>query len=190
MTEKQESHLKCPSCLVRLTDPKAFPCLHLFCQGCIDDIKPIEGASPSTIECPCCHQRTPKDKIQSMDCIKELLEIVQNDGKKPIHSCGKCEKETPMWRCLDCKEDFCNPCYDNHNGFKFLKHHKWEKLSDNTKQVLDKHVYCQHPDHFGELVKLYCKDCNQLICMFEMEPTIKHTKQKQLQKHPKTHCRL
>ena len=159
IAENKETYLKCPSCLVRLTKQKAFPCFHLFCQGCIDDMKTIKDTTPDAIECPFCHQRTPEDSVQSIECVKDLLEIAQNGGKQPLN-CKKCKKETPTWRCLDCKNNLCDSCRDNHNEFDFMKHHKWEKLSAKAKPILDKHVFCQHPDHSGELVKLYCRVCN------------------------------
>ena len=123
ITEKKETHLKCPSCLVLLTDPMAFPCLHLFCRRCVDDIKPTEGVSPVTIECPVCNQRMPKDSVQSMDCVKELLKVSQANGEELLH-CKKCKEKTPTWRCLDCKANFCYSCRDTHNEFDFMKHHK------------------------------------------------------------------
>ena len=163
VTKKDEFKLRCPSCLVHLKEPRAFTCFHMFCQRCIDDIKPIEGdASNPKLECPLCKEVTVKDNIQSVECINELLKIANRD-KNFGTQCDKCNKNTVIWRCHDCKANYCHKCYDQHNGFPGLKNHTWEKLTDGNNVVLDKHVYCQH--HPAKHVEIYCKDCKKMICL-------------------------
>ena len=163
---KQASHLKCPLCLDNMQEPIAFSCSHLFCQKCIDDMKLIDGQSAPTIECLICERPTIKDEIRPMDSIKELMEAVRASKQLGHVRCDKCKNKTQaVSRCLDCKQNFCTPCHDGHNSYAFLENHKWEKLSEDTKVIIDKHIYCRNPEHSGELVKLFCNDCDLLICM-------------------------
>ena len=94
--------------------------------------------------------------------VHELLEIVDL-AKKEQRYCDKCKEKPATHRCVDCKENFCEGCKTNHDGFSFLKHHTWERLSDDATPIIDKHIYCTK--HKGEMAKLHCIDCDQLICI-------------------------
>ena len=53
----QEDHLTCPICLMKFTKPKALPCLHTFCLGCLTDYVYGRGyETASVFPCPVCRQ--------------------------------------------------------------------------------------------------------------------------------------
>ena len=160
---EQPSGLNCPKCLKKMTEPRALQCFHLFCQTCIDDMKPTEEEkSARSLECPICEEVTPKDQVQPMKIVQELLELVSGTRIEEM-KCSQCKTKVPTKRCLDCKANFCSECQEAHNKWAMLAHHQWEELPETPLPVLDKHTHCKkHPQ---EHIKLYCKDCKVMVCL-------------------------
>lgn len=54
--ESLEEQLKCPVCLDKYNDPRGLPCLHSFCQACIEGLPTIGRleTGTATIQCPTC----------------------------------------------------------------------------------------------------------------------------------------
>lgn len=58
-TKIREDHLTCPICMGAFDKPKALPCLHSFCQGCLTDFVVSRGyESIGQFPCPVCQKVT------------------------------------------------------------------------------------------------------------------------------------
>ena len=122
--------------------------------------------------CPLCRKFTAKDQLYALPIMNQLMEAITQSSA--TLKCGTCGHDKPTWRCMDCKENFCDTCRTDHNKFKALQHHKWQRFDGNDKTVIDDVVYCDV--HSSEQVKIHCRDCKQLICLLCNETTHKtHT---------------
>lgn len=54
--EIQDSFLTCTICLLPFTKPKALPCLHTFCEGCLGDFIRSRYERTGQFPCPICRQ--------------------------------------------------------------------------------------------------------------------------------------
>ena len=151
---KLEEQLTCPVCLDLYTNPKTLPCLHSFCQECLEGL-PQEREARGDIyylSCPTCRQRTevPREGVGAFPVafhLNNLKEIVQslrnkasnpqlvtcNDHGKPLDGfCETCE----MVICFHCairthkdhEHDLVSDCYPKH----------YQMLHDSLKPVKGK----------------------------------------------------
>ena len=137
---KLEQQLTCPVCLDLYTNPKTLPCLHSFCQECLEGLPQESEAREDTyyLSCPTCRQRieVPREGVGAFPIaftLNNLKEITQslknkvsdpqqvtcNDHGKPLDGfCETCE----MVICFHCairthkdhKHDLVSDCYPKH----------------------------------------------------------------------------
>uniref|UniRef100_A0A1X7SRM8 RING-type domain-containing protein n=1 Tax=Amphimedon queenslandica TaxID=400682 RepID=A0A1X7SRM8_AMPQE len=55
---KLEERLTCPVCLDHYTNPKTLPCLHLFCQHCLEGLPLDKKNEIYYFSCPTCRHCT------------------------------------------------------------------------------------------------------------------------------------
>ena len=86
-------------------------------------------------------------------------------------SCDLCSEENETdpnkaatWQCLDCDENLCDQCRVIHQKSRSGKHHKVFEIGKENEHLLKiRPTFCEeHPD---EVIKLYCLDSKQVICM-------------------------
>ena len=137
---KLEEQLTCPVCLDLYTNPKTLPCLHSFCQECLEGLPQEREARGDTyyLSCPTCRQRieVPIEGVGAFPVaftLNNLKEITQslkkkvfdpqqvtcNDHGKPLDGfCETCE----MVICFHCairtheghKHALVSDCYPKH----------------------------------------------------------------------------
>ena len=159
-TQKVKDIVECPICLETLTEPRMLACFHFYCQKCVHDMKEIKQEETVGYECPLCRKFTAKDQLQALPLVNQMMEALKNTNEL---KCGKCKKEPPTRRCLDCKESYCDPCREVHDEFKLFQTHKLKTITDSARPVIDDIVFCNY--HPSEQIKLHCRDCKQLICL-------------------------
>lgn len=78
-TQTDQESFRCPICLERLNIPRYLPCLHTFCEVCIQTYMSSTVAQDkenesNVINCPVCRQQVkePKKEISSEDWAKSL----------------------------------------------------------------------------------------------------------------------
>ena len=137
---KLEEQLRCPVCLDLYTNPRTLPCLHAFCQECLEGLSQKREARRGTyyLSCPSCRQCTevPREGVGAFPVtfhINNLKEITQslknkvsdpkqgtcNDHFKPLEIyCETCETVI-CFHCVvrthkDHEYDLVSNCYPKH----------------------------------------------------------------------------
>ncbi|XP_028410543.1 E3 ubiquitin-protein ligase TRIM33-like [Dendronephthya gigantea] len=163
--------------------PKLLPCLHSFCQACLEDRLQDDQASTSTmtprastsrLKCPKCGQEflVPSRGVASLIDNQFILEIVtkpcSSESESEQHVCTSCEdNSTACSYCLNCSEWLCSACVQAHQRVRITKDHEI-KSGDDLRASVKSHsrnersLYCQK--HPSEKLKLFCIKCERLTC--------------------------
>ena len=155
---KFKEELTCPICQEILKEPKSLPCLHSFCQKCLDDyirLRPLnneEGAPPDTrdiVPCPKCKfqaqlepvggQGEPGNIVASLKtnaCLKNLVshykiaqEVVTERGTR-CDFCSVADNKAVAFCQTQCNQFLCQPCSDSHKRMTISSGHTIVTLED------------------------------------------------------------
>ena len=151
---KLEEQLTCPVCLDLYTNPKTLPCLHSFCQECLEGLPQEREARGDTyyLSCPTCRQRTevPREGVGAfpvafhLNNLKEIAQSLKNKVSDPQQvTCNDHDKPLDMF-CVTCETVICHYCaFRTHEGHKhalvsdcYPKH--YQMLHDSLKPVKGK----------------------------------------------------
>ena len=151
---KLEEQLTCPVFLDLYTNPKTLPCLHSFCQECLEGLPQEREARGDTyyLSCPTCRQRTevPREGIGAfsvafhLNNLKEIMQSLKNKVSDPQQvTCNDHGKPLEVF-CETCMTVICFHCtYRTHEGHKhalvsdcYPKH--YQMLHDGLKPVKGK----------------------------------------------------
>uniref|UniRef100_A0A1X7STX1 RING-type domain-containing protein n=1 Tax=Amphimedon queenslandica TaxID=400682 RepID=A0A1X7STX1_AMPQE len=58
LRQKLDKELTCPVCLDHYTNPKTLPCLHSFCEHCLEGLPLDKKNETYYLSCPTCRHRT------------------------------------------------------------------------------------------------------------------------------------
>ena len=128
---KLEKELTCPVCLDLYTDPKTLPCLHSFCQECLEGLAQEREARGDTyyLSCPTCRQRTevPREGVGAfpvafqLNNLKEITQSLKNKisrAQLQQVTCNDHGKPLDMF-CVTCETVICHYCaIRTHEGHK------------------------------------------------------------------------
>ena len=169
-----EQELTCAVCLDRLTKPKVLPCLHTYCQACIEATV-AKSREKSTINCPQCRESHPlpeKGFLTNFTAqnLLELLEVHEADldqkksGGKVLRCENGLDTNIAVARCQDCSIYLCDSCWKVHQKMVATRKHQAVSLEAVQKEgrIIHKPQYC--PEHEDQVMKLYCKTCSKPIC--------------------------
>ena len=173
----------CPICKEEFNEPKALPCLHTFCQNCLqDDINRRQLLSERTLTgfpCPLCRTHTsPPDTSMAVNewakCFitnfhitklmdKTKSEQLLNIGCQP---CARLKRRclAVSW-CVNCQEAMCTECTEAHEAFTMRSSHDIKPLSVLDLKKLSEQVsedMCNI--HSNEILKLFCERCEEVLC--------------------------
>ena len=185
MATSASNQLNCTVCLETFKNPKVLPCLHTFCATCLERIVSgtrtiksiVVGPSPDKPEgiltCPQCRKKhtIPDGGIRNFLTDFSIANLVlkagvKKQGEGEVLPCEECDSgEQAIAHCAQCCSYLCEFCSGAHKRLKCYRDHDMTALQDlNLETFPPKHhpQYClQHPN---ELLKLYCKSCNILVC--------------------------
>ncbi|XP_072018863.1 transcription intermediary factor 1-alpha-like [Amphiura filiformis] len=189
ISEKTDNHTDltlCGICLATMDNPKALPCLHSFCFGCIDewvkehidiDVTDINIDDDVThFRCPVCKEdfQLPSDGVTGLRSnffvtkLKEKHDL-QVELEKDKHSCTCCGNldNIAKARCCDCNEYLCDKCVQIHKTLKALRDHKVYSLEDIQSGLVNinkihSEEYCRR--HKNQILWFYCETCGLSIC--------------------------
>lgn len=102
-----------------------------------------------------------------MNNLISLLAITSvDDVKQTALLCENCTiNDTANGRCVDCCKFMCEFCIKAHQRFLETRDHTLMSLAEVRKQgtsVISQQSKCAK--HKSEVMRLYCEDCEQLIC--------------------------
>lgn len=195
--------IKCAICLEIYKKPKCLPCLHSFCETCLqmyitsevqnqakntDESKSKVDETPreSGFRCPTCRNFVDIDDELKNAWIQKLPDnffIVSLIDKYSIQSesktCDACifngKTELAVTWCSDCREALCQKCQSDHRKFKAFRNHSFLKLSVTTQQnVTSFSGFIPCPDHSSSPAQVFCADHKAACCT--LCATIRHRK--------------
>lgn len=183
----------CPLCKIGFDKivPKLLPCLHSFCQPCLESRlneqreqpqsslnettrqASTASATTSRLKCPKCGQEflVPSRGIPSLIDNQFVLEAVSKpsgESETELHVCTSCEDNSSSTSyCLNCTEWLCDACVQAHQRVRVTKDHEIksrEELKESLKNQgrTERALFCQK--HPSEKLKLFCANCERLTC--------------------------
>lgn len=173
----------CPICKEQFNEPKALPCLHTFCQNCLqDDINRRQLQSERTLTgfpCPVCRTHTsPPDPGLAVSewakCfitnfhITKLMDKTKSEQLLNI-GCQPCSRlkrrHLAVSWCVNCQEAMCTECTEAHEVLTVRSSHDIKPLSVLDLKKLSEQVsedLCHI--HSNEVLKLFCERCEEVLC--------------------------
>ena len=170
--EELGEEITCPICHGHFQDPKILPCLHYYCKECIRQL----AARKRPFPCPECRQDTllpqnDPDRLPTpffVNRMKELHGKMEKAHGKVEAACEMCSKSKAIAFCRQCTDFICSECVKSHETLKIFRGHKVVTLEE-LKQGGAKEIPLKEgppmmcPEH-EEQMKIFCFDCNRLIC--------------------------
>ena len=147
---KLEEQLTCPVCLDHYTNPKTLPCLHSFCQYCLEGLPLDKKNETYYLSCPTCRHCTelPEEGVGSfpvafhLNNLKEMYSLTKKtvDLSNPQETtCSDHGKPLELF-CETCDTVICVNCsVRNH------KHHEYDLISDCYTKHCEKLRECLSP---------------------------------------------
>ena len=174
--KKLEDQLTCPICLEHLTNPKTLPCLHSFCQHCLQAV-PLDlvESAKYLITCPSCRSscEVPGTGVAGLTTaflVNNLIEVYGLLKKVSVPggdvSCDNCEKSNAIRYCKECSLLYCQECLHYHNKLKSNTYHKVLSLDEvaNTAYQLPKGDVSMKCSSHDKPLDIYCETCEELVC--------------------------
>ena len=141
---KLEEQLTCPVCLDLYTNPKTLPCLHSFCEACIERFPQDKESETYYLSCPTCRHRTELPGggagafpvAFTLNNLKETYSLMKNAVIQPnTQQATMCkDHEKPLdFFCETCDEVICAHC-----TVRIHKHHEYDLITDSYTKHCEK----------------------------------------------------
>ena len=172
--EDLEKEITCAICHDHYTEPKVLPCLHYYCKQCIHRLTLRTGLD-KPFSCPECR----KDITLPQGSVDELPTAFFVNRMKSVHSklerahgkveakCEMCSGDRAKAFCRQCTQFICDECVKQHHRMKVFSGHKivsLDELKEGVKEITMEESPLQVCKEHDEAIKIYCFDCNCLIC--------------------------
>ena len=171
--ENLEKEITCPICQERFCDPKMLPCLHYYCRECIRQLA-LRG---QPFSCPECREDTflpdnDPDRLPTLFFVNRMKDVhaqLEKAHGKVEATCEMCGGGKAEAFCRQCAYFICDSCVQLHPKLKVFAGHEVVAL-DELKEGGSKRMQPLLPvppprcTEHDELLKLFCFDCNRLIC--------------------------
>ena len=172
--DELEKDITCAVCCGHYQEAKLLPCNHYYCGACIESL--AKHSRRRSFPCPECRKDASLpsgdvEQLQSAFFVERMKDVYDKMAKvegKVEAVCEQCSKGKSVAFCRQCTDFICAKCTTLHGKLKVFAGHKVATLEDlkkgGAKDVLLKEApppKC--PDH-GEQMKIFCFDCNCLIC--------------------------
>ena len=172
--EKLENEITCAVCQAHYEKAKLLPCNHYYCGACIEKI--AERARGKPFYCPECRRETSLPpggvaELQGAFFVERMKDVYGTMAKaegKMEALCEQCSGAKATAFCRQCAEFICADCERCHTKMKVFNSHVVASLVDLKKGGVKNiplkeapEVKC--PEH-QEFIRLFCFDCDRLIC--------------------------
>ena len=177
---KLEEQLTCPVCLDLYTNPKTLPCLHSFCEACIERFPQDKEDETYYLSCPTCRHRTelPGGGAGAfpvafyINNLKDAHSLLKKVSDPQQVTCDNCTTANATGYCKECNQFLCTECIGTHKKWAPIAHHQIASLDEVTASVSSTQLLpakqeptltCSVPSH-DEPLKYYCDTCDESIC--------------------------
>ena len=139
---RMEEQLTCPVCFDLYTNPKTLPCLHSFCEACIERFPQDKEGETYYLSCPTCrhHTELPGGGAGAfpvafhINNLKETYSLMKDPMNQ--QQCKDHEKPLELF-CETCDEVICAHCTLNHKQHEYdLIINSYTKHCQQTKDYL------------------------------------------------------
>ena len=173
--DELEKDITCAVCCGHYQEAKLLPCNHYYCRACIESLAKHSRGRP--FPCPECRKDASLpsggvEQLQSAFFVERMKDVYDKMAKaegKVEAVCESCfQRGKAVSFCRQCTTFLCAPCVEQHRALRVFEGHKVESL-DELKRGDAAHVppkenpptKCKEHD---EPMKIFCFDCNCLIC--------------------------
>ena len=173
--EKLEEEITCPVCQEHFRDPKILPCLHYYCKECVRQLA-LRAGTNNPFTCPECRKETvlpqnDPDQLPTAFFVNRMKEVHANMEKAQGKSeavCEMCSGAKAEAFCRQCTYFICSDCVKSHSKMKVFAGHKVVTLQELKEGGAKKIPLKEAPPSMckvhDEQLKIFCFDCNHLIC--------------------------
>ena len=177
---KLEEQLTCDVCLDHYTNPKTLPCLHSFCQHCLEGLPRDKKNETYYLSCPTCRYDTelPEEGVGAfpvaftLNNLKEIYSLLRKVADPQQVTCDNCTIAIPTGYCKDCSKFLCTECNGVHKKWGPTSNHQLTSLDEMAASVFSNpHLLApakQEPtltcSTHNKKMKLYCETCDSVIC--------------------------
>ena len=173
--KKLEEQLTCAICHDLYTNPKTLPCLHSFCQQCLEDLPLDLQGDNYIIICPTCRHCTQLPQPEGaadfppaflINKFKEVYNLMKKVSEHQQVTCDNCTASNVTCYCKECAKFLCSKCIDVHKNWAPIADHKIINLNEvlsTAFQLLPEKQEIRCFFHNKQL-KIFCRTCEELIC--------------------------
>ena len=173
---KLEEELKCPVCLELYTNPKTLPCLHSFCQHCLEELPLGKVKETYCISCPTCRRHTELPEkgagaflvAFTLNNFKEVHSLLKKVSDPQHVICDNCTKTNATGYCKECSKFLCQRCIEVHKEWAPLAKHHIMDLSDVAASAFQlpsaKDETSLTCSSHGKPLEIFCETCEAVIC--------------------------
>ena len=173
--KKLEEQLTCAICLDLYTNPKTLPCLHSFCQQCLEGLPLDPQGDNNFISCPTCRHHTqlpqPTGTTEfpaafQINNLKEVYNLMTKVSGHQEVTCDNCTTTNTTGYCKDCTKFLCPKCIDVHKNWAPFADHKITSLDEvvvSASKLLPEKQEIKCSKHKKPL-EIFCGTCEELIC--------------------------
>ena len=172
--ENLEKEITCTLCMGHYTDPKIIPCLHYFCKECVLGLA-LNAGKNKPFACPECDKNATlpeggEEELKSAFFVNRLKSMY--DKHKALDKEAHCEICTDSEAveeafCQQCDRFACKKCMDIHAAFDGHSHKIIsidQPLKIRAEELVPKNRVCSKCKVHRKSLKIYCFNCNKLIC--------------------------
>ena len=174
--DELEKEITCALCQGHYQHAKLLPCNHYYCEACIEKIAKHARGKP--FDCPECRKQTHLPpggvaELQGAFFVERMKDVYGKMAKAEGRVEAVCEQcvgggKKSVAFCRQCAEFLCDECVRSHQRLKLFVGHVVASLEDLKKGGAKNIPLKEAPppkcsDH-DQLSKIFCFDCNCLIC--------------------------
>ena len=172
--EELEEEITCAVCQGHYQQAKLLPCNHYYCKACIEELAKRSRGRP--FACPECRKEATLppggvEELQGAFFVERMKDLYNKMAKvegKVEAVCELCSAGKAVAFCRQCTEFICAECVAIHAKLKTFSGHKVSMLEDlkkgGAKNIPLKETPPPQCSDHGELMKIFCFDCNRLVC--------------------------
>ena len=174
--EELEREITCVVCQGVYQQAKLLPCNHYYCCSCIEKMAAASSYRGEPLLCPECRKETalPPGGVAALEpafFVERMKDVYGKMAKaegKVEAFCEQCSAAKSVAFCRQCAEFICADCVAIHKKIRVFAGHVVASLEDLKKGGAKSIPLKEAPpaacaDH-GEQKKLFCFDCERLIC--------------------------